>query len=59
MIYKSNQDKKKIDEENIIQLKEDMELKEKEKNDKLALECKDMSKKGPFKRVRLNILINR
>lgn len=49
VIYKNNQEKKKIDEENIMQLKEDTELKEKEKNEKLVLENND--KKKPVKRM--------
>ena len=49
MIYKNNQDKKKYDEESLIQLKEDTELKEKEKNEKLVLENND--KKKPIKRM--------
>lgn len=57
MIYKSNIDKKKADEENLIQIREDTELKEKEKekNDKLALEYSGDKRKSipPIKRVKI------
>ena len=59
MIYKSNQEKKKIEEESIIQLKEDTEQKEKEKNEKLSLESNELPTKKSFKRVNTKLKIIR